>query len=81
MLDLTDNAITDMDFNTAFLAESFAVSPKDFKTSKAKLVASVPTDGFQWQKIILQFANLLFLLFGPSCPLYVKVLNIIKTLC
>ena len=78
ILYLTDNVIAEIDFNAAFLSESSVVTPKDLKTLKAKLVAMMPSDGFQWQKNILCFSNLSFLLFCLYCHLHVKVLNILK---
>ena len=50
MLDLSVDVIVDMNLTEYFLHEASAVTPKDLKTSKDKLVVTVPMDGFKWQK-------------------------------
>ena len=80
MLDLTDDQIADMEFTQAYLSASSSTTPADIKSSTTRLVASVPTEGSKWLQVIRRFTNLLFLLFTPSCPLYIKLLDVIKAL-
>ena len=54
--------------------------PTDVRSSKAKLVASIPEDSTKWLQVLKRFTNLLFLLFTPSSPLYVKMLDIVKAI-
>jgi len=80
MLDLTDDQIADMEFTQAYINASSSTTPADIKASTTQLVASVPLEGSKWLQVIRRFSNLLFLLFTPSCPLYIKVLDTIKAL-
>ena len=80
MLDLSEDQIAEMEFTSQYLHESSYTTPSDIRSSKTKLVASVPMDGFEWLKILTRFTNLLFLLFGPICPLYIKILDLVKAL-
>ena len=80
MLELSEDQVADMEFQSAYLLESSTVTPQDVKTSKSKLVASVPMDGFEYTKVLVRFTNLLFLLFSPSCPLYVKLLDVVNAI-
>ena len=80
MLDLTDDQIADMEFTQAYLAASSSTTPADIKASTTRLIATVPKEGAKWLQVIRRFANLLFLLFTPSCPLYIKLLDMVKAL-
>ena len=46
MLDLSDDIIANMDLTASFLCKLSAVTLKDLKSSKVRLVATVPMDGF-----------------------------------
>ena len=80
MLELTDDIIANMQFTQSYLSASFSITPNDIKASTSRIVASVPEGGTKWLQIIRRFTKLLFLLFTPSCPLYIKLLDIVKAL-
>ena len=80
MLDLSEDQIAQMEFNEQFITDSSNVTPTDLRSTKSKLVATVPTDGAKWKSMLLRFTNLLFVLFKGDCPLYLKMLDIAKAL-
>lgn len=80
ILDLTDDQIADIEFTQAYLATSSFTTPADIESSTTRLVTSVSMEGSKWLNVIRRFANLLFLLFTPSCLLYIKFLDIVKSL-
>ena len=80
MLDLTEDQISQMEFDQQFLTDSSTVTPSDLRASKQKLVAKVPREGSKWKDMLLRFTNLLFVLFKGECPLYIKMLDIAKAL-
>ena len=45
-----------------------------------KVTATVPVDSFEFLLLLKTFANLLFALFGSSCPLYTNVRHLIKAI-
>ena len=69
-----------MELDQQFINDSSIITPSDLKSSKQKLVATVPTDGNKWKMMLLRFTNLLFVLFKGECPLYLKMLDIAKAL-
>ena len=80
MWELSEDQVADMEFQSMYLHESSTVTPIDIKTAKAKLVASVPMDGFEYTKVLVRFKNLLFKLFSPSCSLYLKLLDLVNAI-
>lgn len=80
MLDLSENQIAQMEFDQQFIYDSSTITPSELKTSKQKLVAMVPMDGAKWKQMLLQYTNLLFVLFKGKCPMYMKMLEIAKAL-
>ena len=80
MLDLTEDQIAEMEFTDSYLLASSSIAPSDIKSSKAKLKATVPACSVKWLNMLKRYTNLLFLLFTPSSPLYLKCLEIIKAI-
>ena len=80
MLELTEDQISQMEFDQQFITDSSTVTPNDLRASKQKLVAKVPQEGAKWKAMLLCFTSLLFVLFKGECPLYIKMLDIAKAL-
>ena len=80
MLDLSEDQIAEMEFTDSYLLAASSIAPTDVKESKSKLVATVPEDSQKWLQVLKRFTNLLFVVFTPSSPLYIKCLDIIKAL-
>ena len=80
MLDLTEDQVAEMEFDQQFLGESSNITPADIKRSKTKLTATIPESSEQWKQILLRFTNLLLALFKVECPLYQKMVEIVKAI-
>ena len=80
MMDLLEDQIAQMEFDSQFIADSSTITPSELKALKQKLIAKVPMDGAKWKAILLKFTNLLFILFKGKCPLYTKMLDIAKAI-
>jgi hypothetical protein len=80
MIDLTEDQIAEMEFNQHLIGESTTTTPQDIKKATSKLTATLPETSEQWKQIILRFTNLLLALFKVECPLYLKLVDIVKAI-
>ena len=78
MLDLTEDQVAKMEFDQQFLGEFSNITPADIKRSNTKLIVSIKESSEQWKQILLHFTNLLLALFKVECPLYQKMVEIVK---
>ena len=53
MLDLTEDQISQMEFDHQFITDSSIVTPSNLRALKQKLVARVPREGSKWKTMLL----------------------------
>ena len=70
MLDLSVDEVADINDDDEALTLASSVTILDIKNAKKRTQASVPATSDKFLLLLQQYANLLFALFSPECPLF-----------
>ena len=79
MLDLTEDEVANRMLADEVLNAATHTTAADYK-SKSRIVATVPKEADEFLVMHKRYANLLFGLFGGSCPMFRHMVNIVENI-
>jgi len=70
MLDLSEDEVASINDEADLLNQASLVSVKDLRLLKKRMKISVPESAEEFMLVLKRYANLLFVIFIPRCPLF-----------